>query len=344
MGGAYAAKPPADTTPDVPPGWDIDWPHPGVSPPGYEMDLSLGMTGQSSMVPGVPTNAMPVTLSDHETYATQEPTGTITFTAKWEDTEEAVGVKFSGDSNFFFSLADPFIGVGDDFWGAEPEFEFDTEGSDVGRTIILNSSSDPYSDGENVETTKEILVVGNFEYLAEISVVSVYPTIPTPSAPYGVTERGFGAKAFFHKEGIGYWVQPFARSGISFYQYYTPGWTSWHYSWPEPDNAEYYLQSGDLTYAAPSTSPEYILGTSEIIGSFKTIVVLDSDSVYELELDQTDGTNIQVTYTYTIKIYESGTLKETVSKNRTIADGGLGVKELWLTVDGETGEVTIINP
>jgi len=39
MPGAYTAKPEADATPpDVPDGWNPDWPYPGPDPPGYDVD------------------------------------------------------------------------------------------------------------------------------------------------------------------------------------------------------------------------------------------------------------------------------------------------------------------
>lgn len=159
MGGAYTAKPPADTTPDVPPGWNPVWPHPGVSPPGYIPVFSLAMTGQDEIIPGMSTSAMPVTLNDHVTYATQEPNGLIVYTAEWANPGEIVRLKFSGDSDFSNSITGPFIDIGSDFWGAEPEFEFEIDDTDIARTIILTSISFPFDSGEFVETTKEILVV-----------------------------------------------------------------------------------------------------------------------------------------------------------------------------------------
>jgi len=93
MAGAYLAKPEADTTPDVPPGWDINWPFPGVLPPGYARILSLVGSAPGTMLPGATVTGIKFILVDHGEYATGEPIGDIVYTATMEG--NSVGLKFA---------------------------------------------------------------------------------------------------------------------------------------------------------------------------------------------------------------------------------------------------------
>jgi len=139
MTGAYVAKPDAAVEPpDVPPGWDEDWSFPGPNPPGYTPVYSLNLSASESIGYGG-TASITISLRDHVTYATIEPSGcSITWTATIDG--ESVNLRFSGDPDYASSISSSYSDIGD-YWGAEPEIEFELTEDDVGKTITLQGAS-----------------------------------------------------------------------------------------------------------------------------------------------------------------------------------------------------------
>ena len=151
MAGAYTAKPEADDTPDVPDGWDVDWPFPGAFPPGYSPVYSIGITG-GDYIDG-PFDAS-VTLYDHVTYATREPAAyVIVWTASIGG--DTVQLRFAGDPSYTGSVSSNYIAMGGDFWGATPSLEFETTEDDCGETLTLTATSTVWHETA-VVGTKEI--------------------------------------------------------------------------------------------------------------------------------------------------------------------------------------------
>ena len=85
MAGTYTALPAASTAPDVPSGWNINWPHPGVLPPGYAMTLSLNLSAPATTFPGQAVSDITLGLFDQVTYPTTEPDSGMTWAATFVD-------------------------------------------------------------------------------------------------------------------------------------------------------------------------------------------------------------------------------------------------------------------
>jgi len=145
MGGAYTAKPEAVASPpDVPEGWDIDWPFPGPSPPGYEPEYSLGVTASAS-VPVGGAAAGVATLYDHDIYKTPEPEeSSLLWTATLEGAP--LGLRLAGGGTYASSVTTGYAETEEEFWGSGTTFEFDTTEDDEGKTIVLCSASIVFDD------------------------------------------------------------------------------------------------------------------------------------------------------------------------------------------------------
>ena len=161
MPGAYTAKPDAAVEPpDVPDGWDVDWPFGDDGeggwypyPPGYTPAFSLNLSATESISYDGAATAM-ATLRDHVTYGTIEPAGCqITWTATISG--EAVNLRFSGDEDYESSLSLDYSEVGD-YWGAVPDIEFELTGDNDGDVITLKAASTV--SGAAVSTTAEVSI------------------------------------------------------------------------------------------------------------------------------------------------------------------------------------------
>lgn len=184
MGGAYVAKPDVTVAADLPPGWDLIWPHPGPWPPGYTPALALGLAAQSTASPGATVSDITSTLTDQVDYVTTEPATQIRWTAAWDDTNEPLTFKLSGGGSFLASVSVDYADVGSDFWGAEPDFVFDTETADIGRSFTLTARSTPFPEfpGDSLSASAVITVV--------VPVMSARFTVAW-SGTYGTGSAGF---------------------------------------------------------------------------------------------------------------------------------------------------------
>ncbi|MBW2079172.1 MAG: hypothetical protein JRI71_16805 [Deltaproteobacteria bacterium] len=163
MPGAYTSTPiVAADPPDVPDGWDADWDFPGAFPPGYTPEYSLNLSATGSIAyDGVATAT--VSLRDHVTYTTMEPSGcSIIWTATIDG--EAVNLRFSGDVDYESSISSSYS-EGETYWGAAPEIEFELTGGNVGDTIMLMATS--VVNGDDLAQSSEIAitVIGILEIL-----------------------------------------------------------------------------------------------------------------------------------------------------------------------------------
>lgn len=111
MSGAYVAKPDAVIVPDVPPGWNIDWPFPGPSPPGYTPVYSFPLDAQAAVVPGVSVVDVTLRALDQGEYGTVEPSGDITWSAEWQDTGAVVPIRFAGIGDFASEVTQSWGGL-----------------------------------------------------------------------------------------------------------------------------------------------------------------------------------------------------------------------------------------
>lgn len=160
MPGAYVAKPEVVTPPDVPDGWNPDWPFGDDGeggwypfPPGYTPVYSLNLSASASMsYDGAASST--VSLRDHVDHGTARPSGcSVTWTATIGG--EAINLRFSGETSYASSIVSSYGDIGD-YWGAAPEIEFELTEENDGDTVVLLASSTVF--GNAVFNTCEINV------------------------------------------------------------------------------------------------------------------------------------------------------------------------------------------
>ena len=168
MRGAYVAKPDAAAeSPDVPDGWDEDWPFGdydgGVGggggfypfPPGYEPNYSLSITADESTTVEDPTASAVAAIVDDGAYKTLEP---ASLSVTWTATLNGVALQLMQDGiGDFADSVTTTISEAEDYWCSEVDFVFALSEGDDGKTItLLASGTDP--DGEACNDDAEIEV------------------------------------------------------------------------------------------------------------------------------------------------------------------------------------------
>ena len=312
MGGAYTAKPDATVEdPDVPDGWDFDWPPPpGAFPPGYEPELSFTSTGPDYAIPGLAASGFKFKLADHDTFVTSEPSDQVTYTAVLVSDGSQVDLKFSGGDSFLAYVSNDYGDAGDDFWGGLADLEFDIGDSEIGDSIVLTATSDPF--GRNVVGTYEIGIIAFFLTAVLTVVHTPDPTGDVPGPTYTNCR----------------WQ---TRFGL--------------------DGGDSLVQRGSAWVNASGSSRSHYLTEC---GSFDVTTKFENDETFKIEcLEFFEGI-------YTIKLGSSYVANTTMTIDMTLvlSDGteynkttewplkpsGAWEYEDWLTIDSETGDVTIINP
>jgi len=310
MAGAYTALPDTDNTPDVPPGWNPNWPHPGPSPPGYTPDYSLDIAGSGTTESAyVPT----VLLVDHDAYATQNPSGkTIVWTATIDD--ETVQVKLNEEDEFSDSVSSSYSEQDDAFWGAEPTIIFDIDGSNAGDTIVLTATSVIFNN-ETVHQTHEITVT----FTATFVITWSY----TNGGPDPGDETGLVGTIMF---GDGSTIPDSLTE---------PGGEYFHASlnnelWGAVE-VEFQGNEGEFELSSDTDS------VTLTINSFRSGVTYELYS--QCSLTGSVSTPNPVGHMY---------ITATIAGTEYTLDVPLVVDDFftydpWLTIDGDTGEVTIIH-
>ena len=199
MAGAYTAKPKADTTPDVPPGWNVNWTFPGVYPPGYAPDLSLVMTAPATMSYTSAAAAIG-SLRDHDTYATREPEDSVMI---WTAKVDGVGInlRLSGVGEYQSSFVSSCL-FGN-YWEAAMNLEFELTEEHIDKTLILMVTSAVY--GDSIVATKDISI-------SEFAIKAVfkYELIGAIGAGYysGIVDAGIDGVSYRDFTGGGQWCWP----------------------------------------------------------------------------------------------------------------------------------------
>ena len=145
MSGAYVAKPAVVSVPDLPPGWNPNWPFPGASPPGYEgITPELRLTAGAIYVPetehGATARIVDVKLGVD--YQTRKPDSGSQVT--WSATMDGGPLLLLGEGEqvgieIFYSYDDEAV---DSFWVQTPVFAFPTVGEgDDGKIITLEAAT-----------------------------------------------------------------------------------------------------------------------------------------------------------------------------------------------------------
>lgn len=196
---SYVAKPGIDPDrwPDYePPGdWDIDWPFPGPSPPGYDPeDPRYGCTVSGDGEVEVD-DTYTATFRLHEihagtTWRTENPNvdSSITWTATLDGENLLMSIDGSG---YAYSIDTSYEHVGLGWYGDAPVITFDIIGDDNGKTIVLLANSNGTVGGGSSPTSfsvsaeKEITVTAVVSFELSMTVNSFTNTMSDPSSSYG---------------------------------------------------------------------------------------------------------------------------------------------------------------
>jgi hypothetical protein len=272
---------------------------------------------------------MSITLRDQDTYETAQPGDSITWTATISGV--AVQLKFDGDPSFQDSLTSAYASIGD-YWGAEPTFVFDVDAGDVGSTIVLAAASSPFR-GQSVTKTHDILVVVAMTRYATFECVMTDTGFPAPAAPFDT--HGYGTRMYMLTGG--FWGVPWC---------FLLGWQAGVYDPPEWGYSEGADTLGDFgVYLPVDDGDPWILGTTAVGTLIIKALRLTDGETYSVihRHEATAGTD--ATFDYTLKVYEGGVLQTTTTKQVVKSDGDpLDSLTTWLTIDGSTGDVTVVNP
>ncbi len=325
MAGAYVAKPAVSTAlvegVDTPDGWSVDWPFCGVSgydpdpffpapyPPGYTPDFSLVMTATESIAFSG-TAAVTGSMRDHSTFATNEPSA-INWTATIDG--EAVSLRFSGDEDYEVSLSSSV--AFSTYWGAAPSIEFELTEENAGDTVTLTGKSTIGS--EVVTEESEIAIASAFK--VELTVSANIDSVTYPGSEWHaevtseidevVNETGQKGEAIFHG----------GKSGTEF----------------------------EFTQVLQGTGPSLPVATADDTALVATIDINElAGELFEIELYLLSPFCIT---TFTVELIVSvtdGDVLETITDQVTLDYDGVYIwgQQVWLTIDGTTGETTIVNP
>ncbi len=336
MGGAYTAKEATVVVSGAPPGWNPLWPWPSNAlPPGYALILSLMGTGPEFMAPGVAVGGIKFILADRDTYATGEPIGDIVYTAEMEGAP--VDFKFSGDDDFSSRLTGEYVFVAEDEkYGDEPEFVFDVTAEDDGKIVAVTALTIPYDDDEFTSEIEITIMVGDLT--AELIVEVTWDDFPESEDPPW-EDYLWGIQLMC-------WDQ---SDGTSPYGDFTLTRES---SFGENNNfLNSYTNAVDefgVWHFENQHSYPWFLGLTGVLGKAELdLLSLRSNLVYDVShlflSTLTEGA--PVTYDLTINVYTGGDLTGTETKQVIKANNDpLEDEIIWATINGATGEITIINP
>ncbi len=319
MSGAYVAKPAADVPPvppewpDPPPGWDENWPSPGT--PGLN-DPATDPFFPAPFPPGyTPDYSMVVTAT-----AEIAPNGTASVTGSlrdhgtyatnepdnitWTATIDGEAVQVRFTDGDFASSISSSTSFST-YWGAAPSIEFDLTSDNDGDTVVLTGTS--VIGGISVTQTAEIIVSA----IITASLTVTY-TIDSQGAFPIVLEWGIleGTETAFPDDQYG-------RSELL--------WS---------------LASG---YAVGESERNGVLCTQDTGTDTITVNIAEMDQE-EFNVDLwLLPSRCTVSFTTTLVISRGATILDTYVKEDTFIYGQ-SFDDTWATINGTTGEVTIVNP
>jgi len=343
MAGAYVAKAAETSSPSVPPGWDLDWPFPGPAPPGYSFDLSFTVTGADSYVPASEYSATN-TLYDHDTYETEEPSGSITWTATIDGSE--VQLKKSGDSEFASSVTSDYAKIGG-YWGAQPTLLFNVGAADDGSVITLQASGDPLT-GETITGTKQIEVEAPDEELTLTALFECVITAqPLAEPPWGEATNTYGIILSFHDDR-GQTTIPYCWNEM-YTQRKAYASQTWTYNAQGHEHPDDFSAHGDVDDSAPYDT---IVPNGTVAIEANRLLeepVGNPDIEYYVQYKNYSthlSSGQTITIDLTLTLYNDGEVYVTKTKQFTREDGESPDAEYthWLTINPRTGDVTEVNP
>jgi len=369
---------------DVPAGWNVNWIFPGPCPPGYIPIYALDLTAPAIMVPGMEVGNITLNLIDHDTFVTGQPDGQIFWTAKWSDTKARVQLKLSEDANYQdtvtqnYSEGETYWGSEPTFLF---DVSADDVGRVVILTAQSKPFT-VFEIAEEAYVEIEVVIEAGEPYAILTLTMTGFqgrgPLHRNDDPEQAKLENIFGASLHFGNS-IELHTTPYARV----YHYFwnnrdsdiPPGWypddPKWYFAHGASPESSDEFEIRTPTADGQALAPYYDMvdengvpypkdwligecnGNQIVIKAvrFKPYWVLPWEPLtysvqYSVYLNWSGG---DVILDFSLKMYDSnGMLENTWTKQVTVEcrEGNLDwvPKVEWLTIDGATREVTVVNP
>lgn len=368
MAGAYTAKvadavlAPGEPGSPYPPGWpSYPWPFPGPYPPGYTPDLSYNLDTGSAYQPE-DTHGMSATLRDQADYGTSEPDNDITWTANINGTP--IELKFSGDAGWSGRLISNHSEVGD-YYGAEPTFVFNVDDDNAGDIINLIAMSKAFDNQPTVVASAEIRVVTIVSAVLTLTINGYKGqwdddwNVPPWVGQLAWAKSQFGMTELYFGNNAGYGHAPYSTVAFNHVNTHEdipadPHWIFNHGS-NSTEDFEITCPGGDVR--GNGCDWPRIIGNSDEGTVLTTAIRIRPYAVFPwqpltYEVKYKRLTNLvelggESTFNLSFSLYDQDSiLVSTVTKTFTMGhiEVGDATWQEWLTLDGTSKEVTVINP
>jgi hypothetical protein len=330
---AHTAMEATSSSPDVPPGWRITWPFPGVYPPGYTPSYSFIFSGPLYVKWDDTASTINSMIQDQVSWKTKQPDGDITWYAVI-DGGDSVEIRLDGESTWNDSLTRSFQQDGSDNYYDEATFEFNLSSGDVGEKLHVYTSCQ--MDGETVSSYHEIEITNDFVWEVLFTVEFNGTGTSQPPQP---DEYTYGCRQYLHNT-TGLFDVPWGYT-YSNYLYQWNGSPTWNF-----DEGAWTLSDMGVYVPVDDGSP-WILGTVPY-GEARIKALQITDGITYVASHRHDRTLIptaNMTYDYTFKLYKNGELQTTKTKQVTKSNGDpIDSVVDWLSLNGTTKQITILNP
>lgn len=319
VGISYVAIAAPVVLPSYPPTWSIRWwwgidlwPGPPF-PPGYEPSYTVSVSAPAEMDVGQKVEEISTTANDYGQWGTSKPGG-VNYSATLQSSGRVIQMKYEGGSEYKNTLSGEFEDSGDSIYvhEADPIF-FDVTSEDAEDYILLKGIAT--INGREKQDTTSILINSQLQALL-----------------YVTYEKGGndGTESYVHETTFA------ADSGESLTSI---GWSliAYQYNFPGDHWVHNKSSAGDVSVVSP---------VDEVDGTASILIDME-DSTYQVMFrgDSNPGTG---SASYELYIYESGELQSTTLGSFDFTDAWAppttyGHKNIWVTIDGATGEVTVVN-
>ncbi len=321
----------------------------------YAYVYSLSLSGDSTI--GIDDDelvSVTVTLRDHDTLKSDAPgVAGLTWTATINGA--AIGLRFAVDASYSSSIESEYSDLGD-YYGAEEDIEFDLDNDDSGETVVLRVESTVY--GNELSDTLGIEVQGDPEY----AIFSV--TFSGDDAPYwddGLWDSTSYSASIYIGNSAGFTFAPYASLYLK-HNSGTLGGGAQPESWvfqngPTTANDDFWGWYPICTPPAGGYDPDiYMPWRVGDSAEAELIIRLDvireaypfpwsGELIYNVNhTERADARMGPGTWNYTFSVYDANDVLLEEHTKQNVGYGSFPTAITWLTFNGATGVVTVVNP
>ncbi len=325
----------------------------------YEYVYSLNLSGDSTIgIDDDESVSVTVTLRDHDTLKSDAPgAAVLTWTATINGA--AIGLRFAIDASYSSSIESEYSDLGD-YYGAEENIEFDLDNDDSGETVVLRVESTVY--GNEINKTLDIDVQGNPEYAiysVTFSGDDAAHEIPPGHEHAGTYEKNSYSASIYLGNSAGFTFAPYASLYLKHVSALpAPPGESWIFqNGPTTANDDFWGWYPICTPPAGGYDPD--LNMPWRVGdSAEAELIIRLDVIREAYPFPWSGELIYNvnhtedahewggpgTWNYTFGVYDANDVLLEEHTKQNVGYGSFPTAITWLTFNGATGVVTVVNP